>query len=88
MSKLLDAAEMALDFLENRWGDGSDDAFNHWEEVVETLEKAINKKRKKLESKRAFGQNHVGCPSYPCCDLNPNGCYHQTKEVEHYGDRD
>ena len=33
---------------------------------------------------------HLGCPSYPCCDLNPLGCHQQTasKDIEWYGHRD
>lgn len=31
---------------------------------------------------------HLGCPSYPNCDIDPQGCRRQTKNVDWYGHRD
>ena len=31
---------------------------------------------------------HLGCYSYPNCDIDPNGCHYQRNEVETYGHRD
>lgn len=32
---------------------------------------------------------HIGCPSYPCCDLGPLGCLVKMgRDVEWYGHRD
>ena len=67
------------------------DDYQYWELKMSLIQRVVNKWiRAKATGvkpkKKKF--NHVGCPSYPCCDLNPNGCYNQTKEVEHYGHRD
>ena len=67
------------------------DDYQYWELKMSLIQRIVNKWiRAKATGvkpkKKKF--NHVGCPSYPCCDLNPNGCYNQTKEVEHYGHRD
>jgi hypothetical protein len=36
-----------------------------------------------------FGESHLGCPSYPNCDLDPNGCRQISgDDVEYYGHRD
>jgi hypothetical protein len=33
--------------------------------------------------------HHLGCPSYPNCDIDPNGCNRiMGKDVEWYGHRD
>jgi len=46
-----------------------------------------NKKKKK---KRDFLDRHLGCPSWPNCDIDPNGCIHEVgmDNVEWYGHRD
>ena len=31
---------------------------------------------------------HIGCYSYPNCDIDPNGCHYQRGEAETYGHRD
>ena len=33
-------------------------------------------------------EEHLGCFSYPCCDINPLGCHYQTDDPEPYGFRD
>lgn len=34
-------------------------------------------------------ENHLGCPAYPNCDIDPNGCsVVMGKNVEWYGHRD
>jgi hypothetical protein len=47
-----------------------------------------SKTQTKKPRKKKF--NHVGCFSYPICDLNPLGCFEQTplEEIEPYGHRD
>jgi hypothetical protein len=30
---------------------------------------------------------HLGCPAYPNCDIDPQGCRHATDNVDFYGHR-
>lgn len=32
---------------------------------------------------------HLGCPAWPNCDIDPLGCFHQTKlkDIQWYGHR-
>ena len=33
-------------------------------------------------------EEHLGCYSYPNCDIDPNGCHYQRSDTETYGHRD
>lgn len=41
MSNLRKAAERALEILENRWADGSQEAANEWQETADDLREAL-----------------------------------------------
>jgi len=52
----------------------------------------LNKKKAKFikETKEDIDE-HLGCFSYPNCDLSPTGCYHtglSYDEMDHFGYRD
>jgi len=46
--------------------------------------------RKKHKEDKWTDNDHKGCPSYPFCYMDPNGCSEQTsdEELEWYGHRD
>jgi hypothetical protein len=57
--------------------------------------KKKNKKKKIIDLTDAFlsvkeDVYHLGCPSYPNCDIDPSGCIRESgiNDVEWYGHRD
>lgn len=51
------------------------------------MAEAMLEQRKPMKKLKQF--NHVGCPAYPNCDEDPNGCrLEMGNDVEEYGMRD
>ena len=58
------------------------------------MKKRIHVNQHKIKSNKKYGLNdkisHLGCPSYPNCDIDSNGCIQESgnNDVEWYGHRD
>lgn len=74
-------------------------SFELIEELYRTLEYIANKNLTDKEKKDIFKEikykifkaqkmdYHIGCFSYPNCDIDPNGCRYQRQNPEPYGHR-
>jgi|TARA_Y100000296_G_C5170602_1_gene257084 hypothetical protein len=47
-----------------------------------------SKKTRKKKKQEEEVDEHLGCYSWPNCDVDPMGCSYQTSDPEPYGHRD